>query len=58
MALTMLARGAADFDENSAKLLARPFEKIDYDRMTSCAVIFHLAAYWSAKKAGVLEQPR
>lgn len=58
MALTMLARGAADFDENSAKLLAGPFEKIDYDRMTSCAVIFHLAAYWSAKKAGVLEQPR
>lgn len=55
MALTMLALGAGEFDENSAKLLAEPFGKIDCGRMTSCAVMFHLATYWRAKKAGVLK---
>ena len=55
MALTMLALGGGGFDKSSAKLLAEPFGKIDYGRMTSCAVLFHLATYWSAKKAGALE---
>lgn len=55
MALTMLVRGAEDFDEKSARLLAKPIEKIDYDKMSSCAVIFHLAAYWNAKKSGIIE---
>lgn len=55
MALTMLALGAGEFDESSAKLLAEPFGKIDCGRMTSCAVMFHLATYWGAKKAGVLK---
>ena len=55
MALTMLALGGGGFDESSAKLLAEPFGKIDYGRMTSCAVMFHLATYWGAKKAGVLK---
>lgn len=55
MALTMLVRGAEDFDEKSARLLATPIEKIDYDKMSSCAVIFHLAAYWNAKKSGIIE---
>ena len=55
MALTMLVRGAEDFDAKSARLLATPIEKIDYDKMSSCAVIFHLAAYWNAKKSGIIE---
>ena len=55
MALTMLVRGAEDFDAKSARLLAKPIEKIDYDKMSSCAVIFHLAAYWNAKKSGIIE---
>ena len=41
--------------EKSARLLAKPIEKIDYDKMSSCAVIFHLAAYWNAKKSGIIE---
>ena len=55
MALTMLVRGKSDFDKESIKDLCQPLNKIDYDNLSSCALMFHLATYWSAKKHGIIE---
>ena len=29
------------------------FSSIDYDQVSSCGIIFHIAAYWESQKAEV-----
>lgn len=55
MALTMLVRKDIDVSDKSKPLLLLPMRNFDYDKHSSCAVIFHLAVYWSAKRAGLVE---
>lgn len=51
MALTLLTRGGKDLDKESAELIKSVLNTIDYDRLPTCSLIFHLAVYYSSAEA-------
>ena len=51
MALTLLTRGGKDLDKESAELIKSVLNTIDYDRLPTCSLIFHLAVYYSSTEA-------
>ena len=54
-ALAQLVDQGRDFPAEQQQLLVRAGTRIDYDRVSSCGIFYLQAAYWKARRDGLLE---
>ena len=52
-ALGIFMSGDKSIYQEGDKIMETLFSSIDYDQVSSCGIIFHIAAYWESQKAEV-----
>jgi hypothetical protein len=53
-ALTQLIYQGAAFPAEQQRLLTRAITRLDYDRVSSCGIFYLQAAYWKARRCGLM----
>lgn len=53
--LTQLIDQGAAFPAEQQRLLTRAITRLDYDRVSSCGIFYLQAAYWKARRCGVMK---
>lgn len=56
-ALTQLMAKGREFPEQQRNLLAKAISRLDYERVSSSGIFYLQAAYWKARRLGILGQP-
>lgn len=54
-ALSQLIDQGAAFPAEQQRLLARAITRLDYDRVSSCGIFYLQAAYWKARRCGLMK---
>lgn len=54
-ALAQLVDHGAAFPAEQQRLLTRAITRLDYDRVSSCGVFYLQAAYWKARRCGLMK---